>query len=164
MELQKTEELIKLWYNFNKWSAIKEQPKQSFNQLDEFMYIQTYSSFRRWFMEVCYNEDEFDFGDLTIDRDKVLTEPEEFERFCWVNEENMDFGNLSFYMIDEPILIASSKDTENCKEYYEVVGMIESEDEFIAYLNLVLEDFGEVTHSSGLKPEYKITSIKTDWK
>lgn len=160
MEKMDLEKVINGWFNFKHWYSYKSQPLEFQNNLNEFVYINIVSSFKEYFESDIYDNYEFDLGDMVIDKDKVLTDPKEFEKFCSAYGDSINFGSLTFYSIDKPIILISAKDTTEPIQYIELVKAIKDEYELISLLNEALEDIGQVTHSSGLKSEYEVISYE----
>ena len=81
MERKQLEKILDGYFIFNQWSRHHEAPKEFMNDLGEFMYIQVIDNFRDFYNSDILGNYEFDLGDLVINPDKVLTDPEEFEKF-----------------------------------------------------------------------------------
>ncbi len=160
MERKQLEKILDGYFIFNKWRIHKEAPKKFMDDLGEFMYIQVIDSFRDFYKSDILGNCEFDLGDLVINPDKVLTGPEEFEKFFFAWKDQLDFDGLILDQIDEPFLLASAKNTDQSRDVCILLSDIKTEADLIEFLNDVLLDIGETTHpSKGNQQIYTVVKI-----
>ena len=159
MERKQLEKILDGYFIFNQWSRHHDAAKESMNDLGEFMYIQILDSFSELYNTDYKYEYDFEFLDIEIDPNTVLTDPEEFEKFWFIFDDFIKADSLTFYNTGEPIILAKLKNTGQAPDRIVVLSDIKTESDLIEFLNDVLIDLGEVTHSKGIEQEYRITSI-----
>jgi len=157
MERKQIEKILDGYFIFNQWYKYQEAPKEFMNDLGEFMYIQVIDNFRDFYKSDILGNYDFD---LVIDSDKVLTDPEEFEKFFFAWKDQFDFDGLILDQIDEPFLLASAKNTDQSRDVCILLSDIKTEADLIEFLNDVLWDIGETTHTSkGNQQIYTVVKI-----
>ena len=158
MERKQLEKILDGYFIFNKWRIHKEAPKKFMNDLGEFMYIQILDSFSELYNNE-YKKD-FNFGDMEINPETVLTDSEEFEKFWFIFDDFIKADSLTFYNTGEPIILAKLKNTGQAPDRIVVLSDIKTEADLIEFLNDVLCDIGETTHpSKGNQQVYTIVKI-----
>lgn len=72
-----------------------------------------------------------------------------------------ELNSLSYEDIKKPFLFAeaNSNNMDNIKHHFALLNDIKSESDLIGFINEVLRELGEVTHSTGIKNEYEVTGI-----
>ncbi|RKJ31446.1 hypothetical protein D7X33_40395, partial [Butyricicoccus sp. 1XD8-22] len=95
------------------------------------------------------------------DLEEVISDKSVFETFKNDYLVTMDsYNSIKFEHIHEPILFgeAEVKGVERIQHYLPIKE-IKSPDNLIAFINDVLKDIGEVTHSTGVQNQYRVTGI-----
>ena len=160
MERKQLEKILDGYFIFNQWSRQQEAPKESMNDLGEFMYIQILDSYSELYNSDYKHEYDFDFLDIEIDPKTVLTDAEEFEKFWLIFDDFIKADSLTFYNTSEPIILAKLKNTGQAPDRIVVLSDIKTEADLIEFLNDVLCDIGETTHpSKGNQQVYTIVKI-----
>lgn len=155
--MKNLQETLNGWFNFNEWSSYQNQPKEFSSQLSEFLSFKIYSNFKEFLTNNDHYLVDFDGNDININ--EVLSSKENFSEFV---ENQFNFSSLydiSYEQINEEILYAQAYDTTEPRDFIELVSNIKSENDLLVFLNEVLTDCGEVTHSTGIKNKYEVTGI-----
>ena len=160
MERNQLEKILDGYFIFNKWRIHKEAPKKFMNDLGEFMYIQILDSFSELYNNEYKKDFDFNFGDMEINPETVLTDSEEFEKFWFCLDDFIKADSLTFYNTGEPIILAKLKNTGQAPDRIVVLSDIRNEADLIEFLNDVLLDIGETTHTSkGNQQIYTVVKI-----
>ena len=160
MERKQLEKILDGYFIFNKWRIHKEAPKKFMNDLGEFMYIQILDSFSEVYNADYKSDFDFNFGDMEIDPETVLTDIDEFEKFWFCLDDFIKADSLTFYNTGEPIILAKLKNTGQAPDRIVVLSDIKTEADLIEFLNDVLWDIGETTHpSKGNQQVYTVVKI-----
>ena len=160
MERKQLEKILDGYFIFNQWSRHHEASKESMNDLGEFMYIQILDSFSELYNTDYKYEYDFEFLDIEIDPNTVLTDPEEFEKFWFIFDDFIKADSLTFYNTGEPIILAKLKNTGQAPDRIVVLSDIKTEADLIEFLNDVLWDIGETTHPiKGNQQVYTVVKI-----
>ena len=160
MERKQLEKILDGYFIFNQWSRQQEAPKEFMNDLGEFMYIQILDSFSELYNSDYKHEYDFEVLDIEIDPKTVLTDAEEFEKFWLIFDDFIKADSLTFYNTSEPIILAKLKNTGQAPDRIVVLSDIKTEADLIEFLNDVLWDIGETTHTSkGNQQVYAVVKI-----
>lgn len=72
--------------------------------------------------------------------------------------EEHHYNSLEGIDKEKPILIGEANTFEN-PVHFEAIENIKNESDLINFINDVLSDLGEVTHSTGIKNEYEVVGL-----
>lgn len=142
------QQILENEFNFKRYSAHHSQPDQFINYLSQFGTFKLYGSFND------YLRDE--------NLDIIITSEHGFNLFMEEYSYIMDeLNSLSYEDIKKPFLFAeaNSNNMDNIKHHFALLNDINSESDLIGFINEVLRELGEVTHSTGIKNEYEVTGI-----
>ena len=160
MERKQLEKILDGYFIFNQWSRHHEAPKEFMSDLGEYMYIQILDSFSKVYNTDYKSDLDFNFGDMEIDPETVLTDIDEFEKFWFCLDDFIKADSLTFYNTSEPIILANLKNTGQAPDRIVVLSDIKTEADLIEFLNDVLWDIGETTHpSKGNQQLYTVVKI-----
>ncbi len=160
MERKQLEKILDGYFIFNQWYKYQEAPKEFMSDLGELMYIQTLDSFSELYNSEYKKDFDFNFGDMEIDSETVLTEIEEFEKFWFCLDDFIKADSLTFYNTGEPIILAKLKNAGQALDRVVVLSDIKTEADLLEFLNDVLLDIGETTHpSKGNQQVYTVVKI-----
>lgn len=152
-------EILKGWFKFKEWSSYQNQPNEFSEQLSKFGKFTVYNNFKELLMNMpIYLEDyEGNGNDYAID--DVLSSQEKFDNFIESQFNFSRFHTITFDRINEPVLYAQASDTTEPLDFIVLVENIKTENDLIVFIDEVLRDIGEVTHSTGLRNKYEVISI-----
>lgn len=142
------------WFVIREWSANKVDPRVFTDKLKEFGSFTIYENFRDFL-----NNNEYLFEDSEWTIDSILSGKENFSEFIDQNLNVSAFHEIRYEDAEKPFLYATANEVIEPKDYFVLLENIKDEDDLIVFVNDVLENLGQVTHSQGLKNKYEVVGI-----
>lgn len=142
------------WFVIREWSANKVDPRVFTDKLKEFGSFTIYENFRDFL-----NNNEYLFEDSEWTIDSILSGKENFSEFIDQNLNVSTFHEIRYEDAEKPFLYATAYEVIEPKDYFILLESIKNEDDLIVFVNDVLENLGQVTHSQGLKNKYEVVGI-----
>jgi len=155
------QEILKGDFQFKQWSSHKSAPKEFENDLSKFGTFEIYKTFGEFLRENDhFLEDEK--GQL-LELDVILGSPKNFYEFLENHMQIADNEGPNPNELHQPIVYGRIDDLNTeVKEHFIQLYDINDESDLLNFINDTLKDFGEVTHSTGLKNEYEVVGIVKD--
>lgn len=97
-----------------------------------------------------------------LDVDNILKNKESFIEFRDGMVSMDRFNDINFEDINKPILFGEATEVMESNMHFEAVENIKDESDLINFINDVLREHGEVTHSTGSKSEYEVAGISEE--
>lgn len=141
---------------FKKWSSYKKESDNFNDTLDNFLSIEVYKNFREFVETNIHLFENEGKTNLEILRNETI-----FNDFM-ESVYTSNFNYLLFDNINKPFLFTTiSNEYHNLDTRFHFITLEDIKNEFdlIAFINEVLKDIGEVTHTSGLKNEYEVVEV-----
>lgn len=151
------EKVLKGFFKFKSWSSYETQPRDFENKLEPFGWFSVYKNFKDFLENNKWNLEDFDGNRL--DMDAILSTKEKFAEYMDVYFNLSGVNQLTFEQLDEPLLYAEAKDTTEPYNHFISLSDLKTEDDLFCFINEVLRDLGEVTHSTGIKNECTVVAI-----
>lgn len=151
-------DVLKGWFKFNEWSAYKNDATEFENTLDKFGQFDIYTNFKEFlkYNPIYLENDET--GQI-IDIKQALSNEENFNEFMQQQFNQSSWHEMTYENIDKPFLFGQINDSTEPTEHFISLEEIRNENDLIVFINEVLNDLGEVTHSTGRKNKYEVVSI-----
>lgn len=70
------------------------------------------------------------------------------------------FNEIKYQDINKPVLYGEATANHEVSTHFISIDNIKDESDLISFVNDVLKDIGEVTHSMGLKNEYEVVGVE----
>lgn len=154
MNKNQVEESLKELYDMKSWSSVKNEPREFNNFLNEFGSFEVYNNYRDFLETNDYYL--YDFEGEEIEVEDVLSSKENYEQFV-ENHMNASYLNtIQYEDINKEMLFGLAKDTTEPHENFVLLEELKTESDLVSFVNDVISDHGEVTHSSGLKSQYEV--------
>lgn len=159
--MENIQEVLNGSFTFKKYSSYKAEVEEFVNDLSEFMKFNIYEDFTHLLEENEYlREDEE--GNLIPLQDIMPNSMEGEKVFSDFLEDKLyisDWNSLSLDDVGEAIIFSEAKADRETYVHLKKVSSIENELDLITFINEVIRDIGEVTHSTGVKNEYEVVKI-----
>lgn len=149
-------------FKFKQWSSHQKEPKEFENDLSQFGSFAVYNDFQEFLQHndhLIVDEE----GD-PLDIEEILKSEKSYNAFINERELVIDQSNNLFYGDIANPLVHGASNTPEHKEHFAGLYEVIDESDLISFINEVLQDLGEVTHSSGSRNEYEVVEIIPDWR
>ena len=154
------QEILKGDFQFKQWSSHKNAPEEFENDLSKFGTFTVYETFAD-FLE---DNDHFLESETEepIELDVILDNAKHFNDFLETKMQIADGEGPNINELHQPIVYGVIDDNPSGYQHFIQMYDIQEESDLLNFINDTLKDFGEVTHSTGLKNEYEVVGIVKD--
>lgn len=155
--MENIQEALEGWFEFKHWSRYRNASKDFEDDLSEFGTFQIYDNFK----DFLQNNDHWllDSDGELINIDEILLNEDSFNKFRESHLEMDSFNEIKYQDINKPVLYGEASASHEVRTHFISVDNIKDESDLIGFINDVLKDLGEVTHSTGLKNEYEVVKL-----
>ena len=156
MDKQAIERILDSWFRFKEWNSFKKEPIYFESTLEDFATFKIYMNFKEFLLDHDFyleNDEE------RLDIDVILSNQDSFKQFVEERLFMSEFYGLHYENINLPFLFGEAKKDVEPVLYFEYLDDINDEADLISFINEVLSDLGEVTHSTGVKPQYEVIGV-----
>ena len=156
MNVETLNKIINSDFKFKQYSSYRSETLDFENNISEFGNFVIYDDFKSFLQD---NEHFIETEEgLLLDVDYIVENEHNFKMFMFIEcFMSHGTGNLSFNDVSKPIIYGKAYDSEHY--HLESIESFENTDDVLTFINEVLKDLGEVTHSTGVKNEYYVTDI-----
>lgn len=158
---KKINDILNDWFRFKQYSSYKVEVEEFENTLQDFGTFEVYDNFAHLLNDNEYlREDEE--GELIPINDIMPSSLEGEKIFSDFLEDILNIDNFNRISLDdtrEPIILGEALANHEVNKHLIRVSELEKNSDLLNFINDVLRDLGEVTHSTGTKNKYEVVEM-----
>lgn len=144
-------------FQFNKWSSHQASPENFDGDLSEFGTFDVYEDFKSFLSDYEFLLEDAEGTLLGVDM--ILSDKDNFDNHFESSSVKSGENDIEYSMINKPFIFGEANTHDNPMHFISLDN-IKDESDLIAFINDVLMDLGEVTHSAGIKNEYEVVKVR----